>query len=118
MYRTTDPATTAAPRVARTFHQVQRVVMLALVLLVAISSAAAADASAPNVAAVRAATTPVDTGQRAEDQQPAFTERLAAAGWDYNPGCEQGGRFDWFPIGHPCHTGHVVYPSGATVPAS
>lgn len=67
---------------------------------------------APNLAS-RIAVTPIDTGDRAEDSQPRYALRLARAGWDYNPGCA--GRADWFPVGHPCHTGHVVYPTGATV---
>ena len=104
MYRTTDPAATAAPRVARTIHQAQRVVVLALVLLAGIGAAAAADASAPhNVAAVRAATTPISTNTD-ESSQPAYTQRLADAGWDFNPRCRQGGRFEWFPVGHVCNT--------------
>lgn len=88
--------------------------ILPLCALLLVGSIAAAQASAPtppNVAA-RIATTPIDTGIDSESEQPAYTRRLAAAGWDFNPGC---GHANWYPIGHPCHTGRVVYPSGAVV---
>lgn len=44
---------------------------------------------------------PIDTGSRAEDDQPAYTHRLADAGWDYNPNCDDVN--DWYPVGDPCN---------------
>lgn len=55
----------------------------------------------------------VDTGNLQEDEQPAWTAKLARAKWDYNPGCDlQGARFDWFAPGQPCNQRGVRFPSG------
>ncbi len=96
-------------------HTVRRASMIvacALCLIIGIGSGAAAaggkPAPLPNVAAVRAATHPIDTGNRTESDQPRYTRHLAHAGWDYSPNCD--GRNDWYPVGHVCHRGRVVYP--------
>lgn len=62
----------------------------------------ASQASWPSPArAASIALTPIDTGNRAEDEQPAYTHRLADAGWDYNPNCDDVN--DWYPVGNPCN---------------
>jgi hypothetical protein len=109
-HRTTTQRHT--PIVPKRLYLVAFILPLCALLLIGSISAAQASAPVTPAASARIATAPIDTGIDSESEQPAYTRRLAAAGWDFNPRC---GRFNWYPIGHPCHTGHVVYPSGATV---
>lgn len=80
---------------------------IAAVLLIGAHGAHAA-LGLSSAQSARVAVSPIDTGDRAEDSQPAYTRALARAGWDFNPKC---GSADWYPVGHRCHTGEVVYPA-------